>query len=277
MREIIISQPSCGHYLLSNGMPASKPKQFRLLHIFIRFLFCFLLLHLRVTEIFLSLPLPWPTKSINQTNDIDSDDSMCQSAPLNYFMNNQLAFFFLLREEKRKTKTKTKKSNGNIETTGAGDSSSFTFAATDSAIQRFKKIKIQKRKKEPHTPTSIKGHKMSIPLATIATTKMSRVSIFLSFSSRPPSSFFFCFLDPKNKQKTEITQLIDWLWAVVKQIKKRDEKRFQVERAPKNKKKEIEINSGQQQVNIGSRCVPHADKRRETHLRTLSVATTKTR
>lgn len=159
-----------------------------------------------------------------------------------WIINWPFFFFWEKRNEKPKPKQK-KKSNGNIETTGAGDSSSFTSAATDSAIQRFKKIKIQKKeKKSPtHTPTSIKGHKMSIPLATIATTKMSRVSIFLSFSSRPPSSFFFLFSWPKKKQTKNRNYAIDWLAVGSREanLKKRDEKRFQVERAPKKKRKKL--------------------------------------
>lgn len=225
MREIIISQPSCGHYLLSNGMPASKPNQFRLLHIFIRFLF-FVLVFCCFTYVwpkssYLCL-FSWPTKSINQTNDIDSDDSMCQSAPLNYFMNNQLAFFFSFERRETKNQNQNKKKKQREYRNHRGRRFKFVHLRSNrlgnSTIQKDKNSK--KRKRAPHTPTSIKGHKMSIPLATIATTKMSRVSIFLSFSSRPPSSFFFfVFLtQKKNKQKTEITQLIDWLWAVVKQI-----------------------------------------------------------
>lgn len=182
----------------------------------------FLLLHLRVTEIFLSLPLPWSTKSINQTNDIDSDDSMCQSAPLNYYMINQLAFFFSFERRETKNQNQNKKKKQREYRNHRGRRFKFVHLRSNrlgnSTIQKDKNSK--KKKRAPHThQRQLRATKCRSlwPLSQ----RRKWVECPSSYLSLPAHllHFFFCFLDPKkNKQKTEITQLIDWLWAVVKQI-----------------------------------------------------------
>lgn len=248
MREIIISQPSCGHYLLSNGMPASKPNQFRLLHIFIRFLF-FVLVFCCFTYVwpkssYLCL-FSWPTKSINQTNDIDSDDSMCQSAPLNYFRNNQLAFFFSFERRETKNQNQNKKKKQREYRNHRGRRFKFVHLRSNrlgnSTIQKDKNSK--KKKRAPHThQRQLRATKCRSlwPLSQ----RRKWVECPSSYLSLPAHLLHFFFLFSWPKKKTNKKQkLRNWLtgcgqsWS--KSKKKEMRNAFKLKEPRKKKRKKL--------------------------------------